>query len=971
MNYNSQGGLKQALSFRIVETTSEEVDYPSSELLDMSTNSKGWQTKRYVNFPQHIIVQFFNPVKLQALQLLSHQCKIASKVEIFAHYNPNSFDQGGMGLMNLHFRKLGYFLLSPNEQSGFQARELKTVYLNAPCQFLKVVFHHPHANSYNIFNQVGVIGLTLTGDQMVNELNSLQGNSSFINTMAKPQPPLSMQMQYDPKTLAELEQLERAKINAISKEDYVAAKKIKEKIDFIKKYSEQLLKLEQRKEIAIKNEDYDAAIALKGEIEKLRTRMIASSNQQSTQQNPYRDPYQRHGGYDQGGADNYMSVPNPRSSYKPAERRRSFMEPAEDRRNQYDRDYGYEDENQYGRTSYRPNTSRRGYDDEMRDDRRGYNDRMEDDNQNFNRQLNFDDKMDNSRRDFDDRNDYNQGYNDSMDKQDEFEKKEREQLDMKGRRNPGRNRRRNPRSNRQKAEPSPDNHEEEHVEEEKMENMIVKKPDYGGVNPFDEQPAFAQKNNQQELDEFPNQDQEDERIKEKPNVSKKNKIVMDGFSLSFDNEFLEYSFSSNIKHREQSVNKFLSVLSAISKKRASPPTEMIIESQLEDAMVACWKLCNWFFEDRPPKIIEVCFKIYELILVISDKNNVPLGSITEFIKSNNDTILTIMDKVSSFTNTEQIKKIVRLILSTIGKKTITMSDFVNNFVKTKGVPKKLTSFKHLTGRCIVLQKLVNKLPEDTKDNSDTLLEFCVENMKSSNNGVREQTMKLIVLISNLIGDKKVIGILTAKKVRKNQIEQIKELIEDGVEFEESDLEKIEEEYSEEEPIKKQPSVKKKPRKRSRTPARQPKSEEEPINESQLEDEPMFDISDTCTFCMIKNENFREKSQYDMHLFKECPVLTLCKHCDQVIGCDSYTTHLIEECARREKFVKCPRCKLAIIRKRAQEHIEIQQCPLIKEGKGELICPLCRNGLKVKDESEASTWVRHFVHDGCPKQVRTF
>ena len=46
---------------------------------------------------------------------------------------------------------------------NYQARELKTVYLEQYCQYLKIVLHKNHLNSQNIFNQIGLISLTSTG----------------------------------------------------------------------------------------------------------------------------------------------------------------------------------------------------------------------------------------------------------------------------------------------------------------------------------------------------------------------------------------------------------------------------------------------------------------------------------------------------------------------------------------------------------------------------------------------------------------------------------------------------------------------------------------------------------------------------------------------------------------------------------------------------------------------------------------
>jgi centrosomal protein CEP104 len=54
--------------------------------------------------------------------------------------------------------------LSSNENSQFQARELKSVYTDIVTLLLKVVFHHPFMNELNLHNQVGLVALNCMGE---------------------------------------------------------------------------------------------------------------------------------------------------------------------------------------------------------------------------------------------------------------------------------------------------------------------------------------------------------------------------------------------------------------------------------------------------------------------------------------------------------------------------------------------------------------------------------------------------------------------------------------------------------------------------------------------------------------------------------------------------------------------------------------------------------------------------------------
>ncbi|CAM9788520.1 unnamed protein product, partial [Ectocarpus sp. 13 AM-2016] len=80
------------------------------------------------------------------VQILSHQSKIATQIELFVGH--------GDSYESAHFRRLGYLSLNSNERSKYQARELKSVYVNAPGQYLRMLVHKCYINEVNLFNQV-------------------------------------------------------------------------------------------------------------------------------------------------------------------------------------------------------------------------------------------------------------------------------------------------------------------------------------------------------------------------------------------------------------------------------------------------------------------------------------------------------------------------------------------------------------------------------------------------------------------------------------------------------------------------------------------------------------------------------------------------------------------------------------------------------------------------------------------------
>lgn len=131
----------------------EDSDYPVTELLDNSPQSRGWQSAKFCEYPQEIIVQFTNIVKLKQIQFLSHQAKIAQRIELytFVPTGQQAMSQQ-IPLNQIVFKKLGFLSLDSNERSNFQARELKSVYVDQVTLLLKIVLNKCYVNKYNLYN---------------------------------------------------------------------------------------------------------------------------------------------------------------------------------------------------------------------------------------------------------------------------------------------------------------------------------------------------------------------------------------------------------------------------------------------------------------------------------------------------------------------------------------------------------------------------------------------------------------------------------------------------------------------------------------------------------------------------------------------------------------------------------------------------------------------------------------------------
>lgn len=263
------------LKFRVVSCSSEDNDFPVTELLKHGPQSKGWQSARFQDFPQVIIFQFICPVHIQQLQFLSHQSKISSRIEIFTYMpeNPVSIPP----LDQFKWKRLGYLSLDNNEKSNFQARELKSVFIDVKALFLKIALNKCHINKYNMFNQVGLVAVNALGEEL--------GDLSAPSRKGLP-PRLENELEFDPVTTERLKQLLVAKDRAIENEDFDEAKKLKDAIERLRSVGQQLYTLEERKRIAINNEDYESAKVIKMEIERLRNAILPPA-----ENNNYARPY--------------------------------------------------------------------------------------------------------------------------------------------------------------------------------------------------------------------------------------------------------------------------------------------------------------------------------------------------------------------------------------------------------------------------------------------------------------------------------------------------------------------------------------------------------------------------------------------------------------------------------------------------------------------------------------------------------
>ncbi|XP_035512002.1 centrosomal protein of 104 kDa isoform X1 [Morone saxatilis] len=280
--------MPRKIGFIVVNSSSHEDNFSAKELMVHAPTVSGWRSSRLCSYPQHITLQLVERSRVRKLQLLAHQYLIPAKVEF--HIGDTLPETGSPGFPG-QLRRLGYVSLSDNEKTGFKARELKSVHVDAIGTYLRITFHRNHVNRYNNYNQVSLVAINVLGDsldgnafntipsreQLIEHyLNSTQLEAALDTTfMGKcesisPLDDLAFDMYQDPEVAHIIRLLDQKKQEMVRQEKYEQAKNLKQAIADLQKVGERLARYDVEKRCAIEKEDYDLAKKKKELMEEYR-----------------------------------------------------------------------------------------------------------------------------------------------------------------------------------------------------------------------------------------------------------------------------------------------------------------------------------------------------------------------------------------------------------------------------------------------------------------------------------------------------------------------------------------------------------------------------------------------------------------------------------------------------------------------------------------------------------------------------
>lgn len=244
------------------------MQYPATELQCYNDHTKGWQSPRFSEYPQEIIIQFHHHIRMEQIQVLSHESMIPNKIEVFTSDKRNEDPE------ELDWTRLGYFTLGDNEDTKWQARELKTVDLISQARYLKLKIGGCHINRENMFSQVGLVALTVFGKKISGGGGKHHIGESSKTKLVEKKVDAHIPPDLDDKMKQVILDIIALKENAVSKEDFSGAKGLRDAEIVLKKDAQKLVSVRREKHACVESENYERAHHCKEEAKSIENAML-------------------------------------------------------------------------------------------------------------------------------------------------------------------------------------------------------------------------------------------------------------------------------------------------------------------------------------------------------------------------------------------------------------------------------------------------------------------------------------------------------------------------------------------------------------------------------------------------------------------------------------------------------------------------------------------------------------------------
>ncbi|XP_071110033.1 centrosomal protein of 104 kDa-like isoform X1 [Haliotis cracherodii] len=910
------------LQFRVVHVSGQDDSYRAAELNNHSPLTKGWQSSRFCLYPQDIVIQLGRRSRLCKIQILSHQFLIATKIEFYVGDVPDGVP---LSLDTARYTRLGYVSLSDNEKTGYKARELKSVHVDAVGVYLKLNIHKNHVNKFNLYNQVGVIAINVIGDPLTksydpsdpeylldvsdNRIDKDPALDGYLNRpdYISPLDDLAFDMYQDPEIAQIIRRLERKKQEAVLQERYDYAKRLKHAI------------AELQKECAARSKspamDYTPA-----------SMRYPSSR-------PYESVALDASTSFEPDLDQDWPVPrDPLMTYEPYGRQAGPAGKKNVRQIHID-------------TEELIRSARNGQPPEL------------------NLELENDEELKISL-DFTHMSRHPHPINFDSERQGTPPRL----LDIH----------RSPRSPpltppKYDERPLPITHRQPSPKPD-LEPDPDPDPDLSQRRAYDERPLPIHKPPPVVEEEI---EPEPEMAAGEPEPMTE-KDIRDASSAIdvFGHPLVSKAYSKTWSYREDSL---LAVYKQTQALPSSTPKE-----DAKAMMRAAIFLAKRAIDDKVYAVFKAALQLEKMILTdYVPKHKIPRQ---ETISAVERTIPNLLHKSgdTAVRNRDDTKKFIQDLSNfpEVRPTNVVPHECVK-LIKPNMAPRLAQS------RLEIVETLYKELGLSTSGlNVDNLMPFCVEALNHNAGEVREVSERIIKNLYREVGAP-VKDFLPPddEKTRKNTLwrqlfeyfdkvdgkpsksDQKKQRAEDEarkhaeIEALQKQLQQLKDMASGKAPIDQ--SMVKGAKKGAGGPAKSKGKPKSKVLAKTSEEDNMSiaNMEKVCIFCGERNEGFNDEG-LDLHYWKNCPMLKRCANCKQVVEIASLTDHLLSECESKAMFSKCPRCSEAILKEEYDQHVQEKACNPAKAAMNH--CPLCHQDISNGEDG----WKEHLMgQSGCKQNPR--
>ncbi|KAK2947150.1 putative Centrosomal protein of 104 kDa [Blattamonas nauphoetae] len=905
------------LAYDIVAFSSELPERPASNLTKTNEDNHGWQSAPDPTFPQEIMLQFKNgPCHISALHILSHEYKIASKVDLYLGLPTNG--SLAASAADCVFFILGHTSFQRLEAKQNQYSELKTINLNTYAQYVRLSFSPNFINAINPNNMIGIRSIRFEGTPVGSDpKHTANLRALLLQATNRPAPPSTLplhislppssnkteQPHYIPtvglkKSELSTEEMEREfsmkKDLAVREEDFDAAKMWKRAIERLREIAPQLTELEKQKDEAIAVEDYDQAKAVKLQITRIKEELKAMSagkmdafeeQQRKNRRSVENEPRNR-GGFNRGARnDDYRERPNvspPRGGKMGHSRSRSPSPPQAPLNSTYDDDRPLHSTRNQGAGSQ---VKLKGMTDEEKE-AFGY---LPKGSTNLRSKL-----------------------GESMGAMDAGE-----------------------------ADP---------------ETAFIHKKFDGPEGEHDKQSASANKSEEEAAREFERQQEANQKDIDVPRLTEKDREANSALISVVGEDIVALSLSNAWQHREEAAQKFF-----------KPLTSPSASSSLPILLATLIKLAK----DKNANVITAAFDT-ACSVVTSDTSGTAVHVAEKIaplaVEKVGDGMKKVSDKAHEF--------ISNCIATPSLGPSLVAEYLVPASLKT---PPKAKVQIH-QARLSLLKMCVEKEKEGgsrtpvagIRLDMTKLCKYCCEQMSSANEKVREEAMSLFVLVE---GENMKVSAqaLQGAGLQPSIIKKIDDLRgnpQPAAQPAPSPFAQPKPTAKAAAPAPKQPAAAPKasskaasvaPKANAPTPKQAPPP---PADTGMGEEDDEGDMT-TCDFCGEHNPSWT-RDLLIQHQEQTCPCIIECPHCHSPVFIAELTHHRLNECEKSGLFVECGKCNEAVLQKELQKHMKSGECRILKN-ENNTHCPLCHAEL----ENDDNVFIEHLtVKPGCPANPRT-